>query len=176
MLFPPCSPDLLLFQSGPKQLKIRRLFQWRGRLRVWTLQRWQTSDKPNIVFAAIGKSGTVYQIGHKGIELRTPKFTKMRRFQEGEGEGGDEIKWRFKKRKEEEAPALRNLYSFHKNQSRLCFGDTTVESKDYYLFTLQLSSGLSKVQPSVKIVLKTGVEKYWQKKSSWICCKFPILS
>ena len=99
MLFPPCSPDLLLFQSGPKQLKIRRLFQWRGRLRVWTLQRWQTSDKPNIVFAAIGKSGTVYHIGHKGIELRTPKFTKMRRFQEGEGEGGDEIKWRFKKKK-----------------------------------------------------------------------------
>ena len=99
MLFPPCSPDLLLFQSGPKQFKIRRLFQWRGRLRVWTLQRWQTSDKPNIVFAAIGKSGTVYQIGHEGIELRTPKFTKMRRFQEGEGEGGDEIKWRFKKRR-----------------------------------------------------------------------------
>ena len=47
--------------------------------------------------------------------------------------------------------------------SHHCGDGANVESKDYYLFTLQLSSGLSKVEPSVKIVLKTGVEKTGRK-------------
>jgi len=47
--------------------------------------------------------------------------------------------------------------------SHHCDDGANVESKDYYLFTLQLSSGLSKVEPSVKIVLKTGVEKTGRK-------------
>ena len=47
--------------------------------------------------------------------------------------------------------------------SHHCDDGANVESKDYYLFTLQLSSGLSKVEPSVKIVLKTGVENTGRK-------------
>jgi len=96
----------------------------------------------------------------KGIELRPPMFKKIRRFQEGEGMGtggGIRIKWRIPSEKFESSTASKRI------KVACSVGGTTVEPKDYYLFTLQLSSGLSKVEPSVEIVLKTGVENTGRK-------------
>ena len=81
----------------------------------------------------------------------------------GEGKEGYWIKWRIES--EDSCYSAKFLSSTASTRIKVAYsvGGTTVESKDYYLFTLQLSSGLSKVEPSVKIVLKTGVENTGRK-------------
>lgn len=131
----------------------------------WRTNIWLTF---NFVFAAIGKKNLAQtQIGRwKALSWGPPMFKKIRRFQEGDWGGGREgywIKWRIES--EDSCYSAKFLSSTASTRIKVAYsvGGTTVESKDYYLFTLQLSSGLSKVEPSVKIVLKTGVENTGRK-------------
>ena len=99
----------------------------------------------------------------KGIELRTPNVQEDKKISRGWGVGGGiRIKWRIQS---EDVCSAKFSSPTASTRIKVAYsvGGTTVESKDYYLFTLQLSSGLSKVEPSVKIVLKTGVENTGRK-------------
>ena len=105
----------------------------------------------------------------KGIELRAPNVQEDKKISRGwwgvgGGREGYWIKWRI----ESEDFCCSAEFQSSTASTRIkvasySVGGTTVESKDYYLFTLQLSSGLSKVEPSVKIVLTTGVENTGRK-------------
>ena len=129
-------------------------------------QHWQTNSGQtlNIVFAAIGKkSCTDSNWTVKGIELRAPNVQEDKKISRGWGVGGGiRIKWRIQS---EDVCSAKFSSPTASTRIKVAYsvGGTTVESKDYYLFTLQLSSGLSKVEPSVKIVLKTGVENTGRK-------------
>ena len=143
---------------------IKTVSQWRGGRwwQAWSEWRhWQ-----NLKRCFCGKWQNLAQtlkLDVKGIELRTPNVQEDKKISRGWGVGGGiRIKWRIQS---EDVCSAKFSSPTASTRIKVAYsvGGTTVESKDYYLFTLQLSSGLSKVEPSVKIVLKTGVENTGRK-------------